>query len=65
MITPIFRIFDKEKAQSFYLDYLGFQADWEHQYTENMPLYFQVSINGACIHLSEHHGDAYPGFTKI
>ena len=28
MITPIFRIFDIEKAHAFYLDYLGFQVDW-------------------------------------
>ncbi len=26
-----------------------------------MPLYMQVSLNDAVIHLSEHHGDALPG----
>ena len=61
MIIPIFRIFDIEKALEFYVDFLGFQVDWQHQFEEDMPLYLQVSLNEAVIHLSEHHGDATPG----
>ncbi|MFC5603689.1 glyoxalase superfamily protein [Sporosarcina koreensis] len=61
MITPIFRIFDIKKAHAFYLDYLGFQLDWQHQFAENMPMYFQISLDGTDLHLSEHHGDASPG----
>lgn len=61
MITPIFRIFDIEKAHSFYINYLGFELDWKQQYSENMPLYFQVSLKDAILHLSEHHGDSTPG----
>ncbi|MFC0190014.1 glyoxalase superfamily protein [Fictibacillus aquaticus] len=61
MITPIFRIFDIEKAHAFYIDYLDFTLDWEHRFAENMPIYFQVSLNGDSIHLSEHHGDCSPG----
>ncbi|GAB6425506.1 glyoxalase superfamily protein [Bacillus luti] len=61
MITPIFRVFDVEKAQLFYLNFLGFKLDWEHRYEGNMPLYMQISLNGAVVHLSEHHGDASPG----
>ncbi|MGE6537791.1 glyoxalase superfamily protein [Bacillus luti] len=61
MIIPIFRIFDIEKAKLFYLDFLGFKLDWEHRYEENMPLYMQIALNDAVIHLSEHHGDASPG----
>ncbi len=61
MIIPIFRIFDIEKTDSFYIEYLGFKMDWKHQYAENMPFYFQVSLNNAVLHLSEHHGDASPG----
>jgi uncharacterized glyoxalase superfamily protein PhnB len=61
MITPIFRIFDVEKAHSFYLEYLGFQLDWQHQFAENTPLYYQISLDGTTLHLSEHHGDASPG----
>ena len=61
MITPIFRIFDQEKANEFYLNFLGFQIDWNHQFEENLPNYFQISLKDAVIHLSEHHGDASPG----
>lgn len=59
-ITPIFRIFDIALAQSFYIDYLGFQLDWQHQFGENFPLYLQVSKDDCIIHLSEHFGDASP-----
>lgn len=61
MITPIFRIFDINKAKEFYTDFLGFQLDWDHKFEENMPLYCQISLNDAVIHLSEHHGDSSPG----
>lgn len=60
-VCPIFRIFDIEKAKEFYLDYLGFQCDWEHRFAENMPLYMQVSRGNLVLHLSEHHGDGSPG----
>lgn len=61
MITPIFRIFDIEIAHWFYIKYLGFTLDWKHQFDEGVPLYFQVSLKDAVIHLSEHHGDSSPG----
>ncbi len=60
-VCPIFRIFDIDKAKEFYLDYLGFQCDWEHRFAENMPLYMQVSRGNLVLHLSEHHGDGSPG----
>ncbi|MCG9514055.1 glyoxalase superfamily protein [Acinetobacter pittii] len=59
-ITPILRIFDIELAQSFYLDFLGFQLDWQHQFEENFPLYLQISKDDCVIHLSEHFDDASP-----
>jgi catechol 2,3-dioxygenase-like lactoylglutathione lyase family enzyme len=43
MITPIFRIFDIEKAYSFYIGYLGFRLDWEHRFEDNMPVYLQFA----------------------
>lgn len=58
---PILRIFSVEKAREFYLDYLGFQVDFEHRFDDNAPLYMQVSRGGLRLHLSEHHGDASPG----
>ncbi|WP_417839270.1 glyoxalase superfamily protein [Tritonibacter scottomollicae] len=60
---PVIRIFDLEKAQQFYLDYLGFSVDWEHRHEEDFPIYMQISRSGCVLHLSEHHGDATPGST--
>jgi predicted enzyme related to lactoylglutathione lyase len=59
--APILRIFDVLKAKEFYLEFLGFQLDWEHRFGDNFPLYMQVSRGGLVLHLSEHHGDACPG----
>ncbi|GJG98434.1 glyoxalase superfamily protein [Cupriavidus pauculus] len=58
---PILRIFSVDKAKEFYLDFLGFQLDWEHRFGDDFPLYAQVSRSGLKLHLSEHHGDATPG----
>ncbi|ASJ54753.1 bleomycin resistance family protein [Brevibacillus formosus] len=61
IITPIFRMFDVEKAREFYVEFLGFQIDWEHRYEDHFPLYMQISSPSCTLHLSEHHGDACPG----
>lgn len=61
MIKPIFRIFDYDKAIEFYIDWLGFKIDWEHQFEENTPVYMQISRGDIVMHLSEHHGDSVPG----
>lgn len=60
---PILRIFDVAKAREFYVDFLGFEVDWEHRFEPGLPLYMQVSRVGLTLHLSEHHGDACPGST--
>lgn len=60
-MVPILRMFDENKAKEFYLDYLGFQLDWEHRFEPDMPLYMQISRDAIIIHLSEHHGDCTPG----
>ena len=59
--VPILRIFDVAKAKEFYIDWLGFTIEWEHQFEENMPYYICVSKDDIQLHLSEHHGDATPG----
>lgn len=59
--TPILRIFDEAKAKEFYVDFLGFQVNWEHRFQPGMPLYLQVSKGDCVLHLSEHHGDCSPG----
>ena len=58
---PVIRMFDVVQARAFYLDFLGFEVDWEHRHTPDLPLYMQVSRSGCLLHLSEHHGDATPG----
>jgi uncharacterized glyoxalase superfamily protein PhnB len=60
-VTPILRIFDEAKAREFYVDFLGFQIDWEHRFEGNSPLYLQVSKSDCVLHLSEHYGDGSPG----
>lgn len=60
-VIPILRIFNIPKADEFYLDYLGFQVDWDHRFDENAPLYRQISRGNLILHLSEHHGDGSPG----
>ncbi len=60
-VVPIFRIFDYKKAIEFYVDWLGFKIDWEHKFSDNAPIYMQVSRDGIVLHLSEHHGDCTPG----
>lgn len=60
---PVVRIFDLQKAKDFYVEFLGFNVDWEHRFEESFPVYIQISRAGLTIHLSEHHRDACPGST--
>ena len=60
-VVPIIRILNYTKAVEFYIDWLGFEIDWEHRFAEDMPLYMQISAPGIKLHLSEHHGDGIPG----
>ena len=58
---PILRVFDLDKAHEFYVDYLGFTVDWNHQPDERGPAYLQISRGALVLHLSENHGDGTPG----
>jgi hypothetical protein len=57
---PVFRIFDYGKSIEFYVNWLGFNVDWEDKPSDG-PVYMQVSLGDIVIHLSEHYGDASPG----
>ena len=59
--TPVLRIFDEDKAQEFYIDFLGFSIDWQHRFGENFPVYMQVSKGDCLLNLTGHHGDCCPG----
>lgn len=58
---PVLRIFDVEKANEFYLEFLGMTLDWEHRFEKGAPIYMQVSKGNLVLHLSEHSGDCTPG----
>jgi len=60
-VTPVLRIFDIAKAREFYIDFLGFEMQWQHRFDDHAPLYMAVSRDGCELHLSEHHGDGAPG----
>lgn len=57
----LLRIFDMAKAKEFYLNFLSFTIDWEHRFTEDSPIYMQISRGSLILHLTEHHGDCCPG----
>ncbi|MEM6537671.1 MAG: glyoxalase superfamily protein [Pseudomonadota bacterium] len=59
--VPILRIFDVELAKAFYLEFLGFEIEFEHRHTDNLPLYMGIGKGQCVLHLSEHFGDAAPG----
>lgn len=60
-VIPVLRIFDYAKAIEFYVDWLGFTVEWEHEFEPGMPKYIEVRKDDLVFHLSEHHGDGTPG----
>ena len=46
---PILRIFADGKAREFYVDFLGFNVDWEHRFEPGLPLYMQVLRDGCVL----------------
>ncbi|WP_369065926.1 glyoxalase superfamily protein [Kocuria carniphila] len=59
--VPVLRIQDEQLARDFYLDYLGFDTEWEHRYETGWPLYTRIRRGDTVLDLSEHHGDGTPG----
>jgi catechol 2,3-dioxygenase-like lactoylglutathione lyase family enzyme len=57
---PVLRIFDAALARAFYVDWLGFEVDWEVQAGDG-PRYLRISPGPVVLHLSEHYGDCSPG----
>lgn len=60
-VVPVLRVHDEARAREFYVDYLGFDVEWEHRFEPRMPLYLRVRRDQAVLDLSEHHGDGTPG----
>ncbi|RED18161.1 glyoxalase superfamily protein [Pontivivens insulae] len=59
--VPIFRSFDESKAREFWIDFLGFEVQWQHRFEADAPLYMELRRRDCVLHISEHHGDATPG----
>lgn len=45
----------------FYVNRLGFEKDWEHQFDPDFPVYASVSRDGLTVHLNEHGEEGTPG----
>ncbi len=57
---PILRMFDVDATKRFYVEYLGFQLDWQEGEGDR-PVFIQVSRGPVVLNLSSHHGDGTPG----
>ena len=52
-VIPILRSFDEGKAREFYIQWLGFQVDFEHRFHDDAPLFMGISRDDLVIFLSE------------
>jgi catechol 2,3-dioxygenase-like lactoylglutathione lyase family enzyme len=59
--TPILRSFDERRSRRFYVDFLGFEVEFEHRFEDGAPLYMGLRRDECRLHLSEHYGDGTPG----
>ena len=60
---PVLRMFDEVKARAFYLEFLGYEVDWEHCFEpdENeSPLYMQISQGASVLHLNGYATEETP-----
>jgi hypothetical protein len=54
---PVLRMLDEGKTKAFYLDYLGYQVEWEHRFdpqSNDSPLYMQIKKGDSVFHLNGH-----------
>ena len=58
--VPVLRMLDEAKAKAFYVDYLGYQVDWEHRFSPDSPLYMQIHLGPSVIHLNGHATEETP-----
>ena len=42
-------------AKEFYIEWLGFKIEFEHQFEENTPYYIGITKDDIQLHLSEHY----------
>ena len=60
---PVLRMLDEAKSKAFYLDFLGYETDWEHRFrpdSADSPLYMQIRQGDSVIHLNGHADENAP-----
>ena len=57
---PVLRMFDEAEARAFYVDYLGFEVDWESRFSPTAPVYMQIHLGDAILHLNGHAKEDAP-----
>ena len=53
---PVLRMSEEASAKAFYVDFLGFEIEWEHRFEDSpeSPLYMQIRLGQAVIQLNGH-----------
>ena len=59
---PVLRMLDEAQSKKFYLDFLGYQTDWEHRFNDDpsSPLYMQIRRGDSVLHLNGHANEQSP-----
>lgn len=60
-VIPQLRITQAARSLAFYVDGLGFEIDWQHQFEPGYPLFLQLTRAGQTLFLTEHSGDCQVG----
>jgi uncharacterized glyoxalase superfamily protein PhnB len=58
---PVLRIDDYKDAVAFYVDYLGFEIEFEWRHEPGFPVYMGLMRGGLGLHVTEHRGDLEGG----
>jgi len=53
---PVLRVKSVRQSAQFYKESFGFNADWEHQFGADFPLFMSMSFGSLQLFLSEHKG---------
>jgi hypothetical protein len=57
---PVVRMLYEAKAKAFYVDFLGFEIEWVHRFSDTAPLYMQIRLGDSVIHLNGHAEEDAP-----
>ena len=51
---PVWRMFEEAEAKVFYLDYSGFEIDWQPGFSPTAAMDLQIDLREAILHLNGH-----------